>query len=173
MINLLRLTSHRGHWIKKNRRERKLTFWVGKLNLIWAEFITKLKISYFQFSSVVQSCLTLRPHGLQHARPSRPSPTPRVYSNSCPLSRWCHPAISSSVVPFSCCFQSFPASAAAAKSLQSCLTLCDPIDGSPLGSPVPGILQARILEWVAMSSCKASIIKKPFQSFLNLSLFFG
>ena len=43
------------------------------------------------------------------------------------------------------------AAAAAAKSLQSCLTLCDPIDGSPPGSPVPGILQARILEWVAIS----------------------
>ena len=44
-----------------------------------------------------------------------------------------------------------PAAAAAAKSLQSCLTLCDPIDGSPPGSPVPGILQARTLEWVAIS----------------------
>ena len=43
------------------------------------------------------------------------------------------------------------AAAAAAKSLQSCLTLCDPIDGSPLGSPVPGILQARVLEWVAIA----------------------
>ena len=46
--------------------------------------------------------------------------------------------------------------AAAAKSLQSCLTLCDPIDGSPLGSSVPGILQARILEWVAISFSNAS-----------------
>ena len=45
--------------------------------------------------------------------------------------------------------------AAAAKSLQSCLTLCDPIDGSPLGSPVPGILQARTLEWVAISFSNA------------------
>ena len=45
--------------------------------------------------------------------------------------------------------------AAAAKSLQSCLTLCDPIDGSPLGSSVPGILQARILEWVAISFSNA------------------
>ena len=44
-----------------------------------------------------------------------------------------------------------PAAATAAKSLQSCLTLCDPIDGSPPGSPVPGILQARTLEWVAIS----------------------
>ena len=51
----------------------------------------------------------LWPHGLQHARPPCPSPTPRVYPNSCPLSRWCHPTISSSVVPFSH-LQSFPAS---------------------------------------------------------------
>ena len=53
---------------------------------------------------------SLRPHGLQHARPPCPSPTPRVYSNSCPLSWWCHPTISSSVVPFSSRLQSFPAS---------------------------------------------------------------
>ena len=49
-------------------------------------------------------------HGLQHARPPCPSPTPGVHSNSCPSSRSCHPAISSSVVPFSSCPQSFPAS---------------------------------------------------------------
>ena len=48
--------------------------------------------------------------------------------------------------------------AAAAKSLQLCPTLCDPIDGSPLGSPVPGILQARILEWVAISFSKLEVI---------------
>ena len=53
---------------------------------------------------------SLWPHGLQHARPPCPSRTPGVYSNSCPLSRWCHPTISSSVVPFSSCLQSFPAS---------------------------------------------------------------
>ena len=53
---------------------------------------------------------SLRPHGLQHARPPCPSPTPRVCSNSCPLSQWCHPTISSSIVPFSCYLQSFPAS---------------------------------------------------------------
>ena len=47
------------------------------------------------------------------------------------------------------------AAAAAAKSLQSCLTLCDPIDGSPPGSPIPGILQTRILEWVAVSFSNA------------------
>ena len=53
---------------------------------------------------------SLQPHEPQHARPPCPSPAPRVYQNSCPLSRWCHPTISSSVVPFSSCPQSFPAS---------------------------------------------------------------
>ena len=53
---------------------------------------------------------SLLPHGLQHTRPPCPSPTPEVYSNSCPLSQWCHPAISSSAIPFSSRFQSFPAS---------------------------------------------------------------
>ena len=53
---------------------------------------------------------SLRPHGLQHARLPCPSPTPTACSNSCPLSRWCHSTISSSVVPFSSCLQSFPAS---------------------------------------------------------------
>ena len=52
----------------------------------------------------------LRSHGLQNARPPCPSPTPKIYSNSCPLSQWCHPTISSSVVPFSSLLQSFPAS---------------------------------------------------------------
>ena len=62
-----------------------------------------------QFSSVAQSN-SLQPHGLQHASPSCPSPSPRVYSNSRPLSRWCHPTISSSVVPFPSLLQFFPAS---------------------------------------------------------------
>ena len=53
---------------------------------------------------------SLRPHGLQHARPPCPSSTPGVYPNSCPVSQWCRPTISSSVVPFSSCPQSFPAS---------------------------------------------------------------
>ena len=62
-----------------------------------------------QFSRSVMSN-SLQPHGLQHARLPCPSPTLGVYSNSCPLSQWCHPTISSSVVPFSSCLQSFPAS---------------------------------------------------------------
>ena len=68
----------------------------------------------YQFSSVhfrhsiVSNSLS--PHELQHTGLSCPSPTPRAHSNSCPLSQWCYPTISSSVVPFSCCLQSFPAS---------------------------------------------------------------
>ena len=61
-------------------------------------------------SSVTQSCLTLWPHESQQARPPCPSPTPWVHSNSRPSSQWCHPAISSSVIPFSSCPQSLPAS---------------------------------------------------------------
>ena len=68
------------------------------------------KGSSVQFSSVAQSCPTLRLHESQHNRPPCPSLTPRVHSNSCPSSQWCHPAISSSVVPFSSCPQSLPAS---------------------------------------------------------------
>ena len=64
---------------------------------------------FFQISHSVTSN-SLWPHGPQHARPPCPSPTPRVYSNSCPLSRWCHPTISSPVVPFSSSLQYFPAS---------------------------------------------------------------
>ena len=63
-----------------------------------------------QFSSVAQLCPTLRPHESQHSRPPCPLPTPGVHPNTCPLSQWCHPAISSSVSPFSSCPQSLPAS---------------------------------------------------------------
>ena len=62
-----------------------------------------------QFSRSVMSD-SLWPHELQHARPPCPSPTPRVHSNSCPSSQWCHPAILSSVIPFFSCLQSLPAS---------------------------------------------------------------
>ena len=68
------------------------------------------RVHSVQFSSVAQSCLTLRPHESQHARLPCPSPTSGVYANSCPLSRWCHPAISSSIVPIFSHPQSFPAS---------------------------------------------------------------
>ena len=74
----------------------------------WADYCL-YKISSVQFSRSVVSD-SLRPHESQHARPPCPSPTPRVHSDSRPSSRWCHPAISSSVIPFSSCPQSLPAS---------------------------------------------------------------
>ena len=70
----------------------------------------KLKLQYFGNCCSVMSNY-LQPHGMQHARLPCPSQTPRVYSNSCPLSRWYHSTSSSSVIPFSSCLQSFPASA--------------------------------------------------------------
>ena len=107
-----------------------------------------------QFSCSVVSD-SLRPHGLQHAKPLCPSPTPRVYSNSCPLSWWCHPTILSSVTPFSSRLQSFPASGWFVHS-QSCPTLCDPVDCNPPSSSDHGIFQARILECIAVSYSRAS-----------------
>ena len=71
----------------------------------WAFTVSKLQSVQFSCSVVSDS---LWPHGLQHTRPLCPSPIPGVYSDSCPLSQWCHPAISSSVIPFSC-LQSCPA----------------------------------------------------------------
>ena len=72
-------------------------------------FALTVKFSLVQLSRSVVSD-SLRPHELQHSRPPCPSPTPIVYPNSCPLSRWCHPAISSSLISFSSHLQSFPAS---------------------------------------------------------------
>ena len=66
-------------------------------------------LTFSQFNHSVMSD-ALQPHGLQHARPPCPSPTPGIYSNSCPLSQWWHPTISSSVIPFSSLLQSCPAS---------------------------------------------------------------
>ena len=76
----------------------------------WGQLLTTVQFSSVQFNHSVVSN-SLRPRGKQHNRPPSPSPTPRVYPNSRPLSQWCHPAISSSVVPFSSHLQSFPASA--------------------------------------------------------------
>ena len=76
----------------------------------WKNVVESLGSTQFsQFSHSVMSN-SLRSHGLKHASPPCPLPTPAVNSNSCPLSQWCHPTISSSVVPFSSCLQSFPAS---------------------------------------------------------------
>ena len=75
----------------------------------WWQRLVGALVSSVQFSCSVMSD-SLRPHEPQHARPPCPSPTPGLNPNSCPLSQWCHPAISSSIVPFSSCPQSLPAS---------------------------------------------------------------
>ena len=75
-------------------------------HLVHLEFVSRVSV---QFSRSVMSD-SLWPHVSQHARPPCPSPIPGVYSNSCPSTWWCHPAISSSVIPFSSCPQSLPAS---------------------------------------------------------------
>ena len=162
-----------------------------------------MKKQIIQFSrSVVSDCLG--PHESQYARPPCPSPTPRVHSDSRPSSQWCHPAIASSVIPFSSCPQpsqhqslfqwvnsawdgqstgvsaayiSSPfrawntAAAAAAKSLQSYPTLCDSIDGSPPGFSVHGMLQARTLEWIAISFSNAWKWKVKVKSLSSVWLF--
>ena len=100
-----------------------------------------------QFSHSVVSNI-LWPHGRQHARLPCLSPTPRAYSNSCPLSQWCHPTITSSVVPFSSCLQSFPASVQFSSVTQSCPTLCDPMDCTtpdfPVHHQLPGLTQTYV-----------------------------
>ena len=91
-------------------RERGLrtlcTYFAIRISSVW------LLLHSHQFSSVqsLSRVQLFETQGLQHARPPCPSPTPGLYSNSCPLSRWCHPNISSSVIPYSSCPQSLPAS---------------------------------------------------------------
>ena len=89
-----------------------LNHWINRmisLKVIQLSFIVWPSVSSVQLSLSVMPN-SLQPHGLQHTRSPCPSPTPGVYSNSFPLSRWCHPTISSFVVPFSSCLKSFPAS---------------------------------------------------------------
>ena len=87
--------------------QRSLNVLIDNLHIFFGEL--SIQILSVQFSRSVESD-SLRPHGLQHARPPCPSPIPEVYPNSCPLSWWYHPTISFSVIPFSSCPQSFPAS---------------------------------------------------------------
>ena len=104
------------------------------------------------------SCVCSVTHGLPHARPPCPSPSPGACSDSCPLSQWCHPNISSSVVPFSSCLQSFPASKEM-EVAQLCPTLHDPMDCSLPGSSTNRIFQARVLEWGAIAFSSIRVCK--------------
>ena len=97
-----------------------------------------IQIIVVQFA---QSCPTLRPHGLRHARLPYPSPSHRACSNSCPSSQWCYPTTSSSVVPFSSCLSSFPASASFLKSVFVS-------GGQCIGTSVPAsVLLMNIQDW--------------------------
>ena len=102
-------------WIKDiNIRPETITTLLSENKKLHWDFIST-EISISQFSSVVSD--SLWPHGLQHTRLPCSSPTRTVYSNSCPLSWWCHPTTSFSVVPFSSCLQSLPASRSFPKSV--------------------------------------------------------
>ena len=122
------------------------------LFVLW--ILTLIQFSSIQFSHSVLSD-SLRPHGLQHTRPPCPSPTPRVYSNSCLLSRWCHPTVSSSVVPFSSRLRSFPASGSFPMS-HFCTSGGQSIGVSGLTSVLPMNIQdwfpLRWSDWISLLS---------------------
>ena len=120
-----------------------------------------------QFSHSVMSD-SLRPHESQHARPPCPSPTPGAHPNSCPSSRWCHPAISSSVVPFSSCPQSLPASGSFPISqLFACGGQSTGVSG--LASVLSKNTQDWSLEWTGWISLQSKGLSKDYQisSFLS------
>ena len=108
---------------------------------------------------------SLRPHGLQHTKPPYPSPTPWVNSNSCPLSRWHHPTSSSSVIPFSSCPETFPASVQYNQSAETCPTLCDSMDWSTPGLPIhhqlPEFIYSSALSWRWHLTISSSVIPPP------------
>ena len=90
-------------------KESDTTEWLTQHRHLKEDLPNYVSVQSVQFSCSVVSD-SLQPHESQHARPPCPSPTPGVHSDSYPLSQWCHPAISSSVIPFSSCPQSLPAS---------------------------------------------------------------
>ena len=116
-----------------------------------------------QFSCSVMSD-SLRPNGQQHARLPCPSPTPRAYSNSRTSSRWCHPTISSSVVPFSSCFQSFPASGSFQMS-QFFASDSQSIGASAWASVLPMIIQDWFpLGWTGWISLQSKGLSRVFSN---------
>ena len=121
-------------------------------------------LSSVQFSHSFVSN-SLQPYGLQHTRLPCPSPTPGAYSNSCPLSQWCHWTISSSVVPFSSCLQSFPASGSFPVS-QFFASGGQSIGVSALTSVLPMNIQA----WFPLGNCFDRLAIHSFSSIASLSI---
>ena len=120
----------------------------------------KLIFSSVQFSRSVVSD-SLRPHKLQHTRPPCPSPTPGVHPNSCAWSQWCHPAISSSVIPFSSCPQSLPASESLPMS-QLFAWSGQSIGVSALASVLPKNTQDWSLEGTGWTSLQSKGLSLPY-----------
>ena len=148
----------------------KLNNWQKMTKPIGSEVEFK---SRFQFSGSVMSD-SLWSHGLQDARPPCPSPTPRVYSNSCPSSQWCHPAISSSVIPFSSCLQSFPASGSFPMS-QFFATGSLTIGVSASASVLPKEIQDWVpLGWTGWISLQSNRLSRVFsKTIVRKHQFFG
>ena len=126
----------------------------------WGQFL--LSVSAVQYSPSVMSN-SLQPHGLQCARLPCPSPTPRVYSNSCPLSQWCYPTISSSVDPFSSRLQSFPASGSFAMS-QFLPSGGQSIGVSASASVLPMNTQDWSLGWTGWVSLQSKGLSRVFSN---------
>ena len=124
--------------------------------------LSRLICTSVQFSRSVVS-YSLRRHELQHARPPCPSPTPGVHPNSCPSSQWCHPAISSSVVPFSSCPQSLPASEYFPMS-QLFTWGCQSPGVSALASFLPKKSQGWSLEWTGWISLESKGLSRVFSN---------
>ena len=120
-----------------------------------------------QFSRSVV-CDSLWPPGLQHTRLPCPSPTPRVYSNSCPLSQWCHPTISSSVVPFSSHLQSFPASGSFQMS-QFFASSGKSIRVLASASPLPMNIQDWFPFWLTSQSKRDWLVSLPSKGLSRVS----
>ena len=131
-----------------------------RIRKICKDNVTKV---YIQFSHSVVSD-SLRPYELQHARPPCPSPTPGVYSNSCPSRQWCYPTISCSVVPFSSHLQSFPASGSFPVS-QFFTSGGQSIGVSASASVLPMSIQDRFpLEWTGWISLQSKGLSRVFSN---------
>ena len=168
--------------VKEESEKAGLKLNFQKMKIMASGLITSWPISSVKFSRSVVSDY-LHPHGLQHARPPCPSPTPGVYPNSCLLSRWCHPAISSSVVPFSSCLQSSPGSgsfqmsqffASGGQSMGvSASTSVLPVntqDQSPLGwTGWISLVQGTLKSLLQHHSSKASILQRSAFFTIQLS----